>query len=296
MKKVSVIIPTYNCPYLGEAIESVLTQTYKNIEIIIVDDGTTNNLKISLEKYKNRIKYLYQENSGPAAARNLGMKNATGDYIAFLDADDIWLPEKVEKQLAIFEENSDFGFAYCDNYFITKTGKTIENYIRKVKLVKGDILLDFFLDFFLITSGIILKRECLEKTGLFDEQLPVGEDFEFFLRLCRHYKAGVVKKKLYNRRVWQESLSKQDYELNKKIDIETLKKFISVNPAFYKKYRKVIRKRMADLYFKFGYAYRMHGENLKAYFQFVNSLKCGFNFKAFKNVVLCLVPCGFRRQ
>ena len=297
MQNVDVIIPTHNCIFIAEAIESVIHQTYQNLNIIIIDDGSTDDTKDTVYRFSNlypsKINYYYQHQQGPAAARNTGIKNSRNEYIAFLDADDIWLPEKIEKQLLKFKNDPDIGFVYCDNYFIDKSGNIIKDYVRKVKLVEGNILLDFFMDFFLITSGIMLKRSCIERTGMFDINLEVGEDFEFFLRLAQHFKAGVVKEKLFKRRVWKESLSKQDYEMNTKGDIETLKKFTAGHPAFYKKHRKLIKKRMAEMYFKFGYAYRMHGKNLKAYFQFVNSLKCYFNFKALKNIIVCLLPNSF---
>lgn len=99
---ISVVIPTYNrAHYVCEAIDSVLAQTYKNIEIIAVDDGSTDNTKDIIQQYSSRIKYIYQNNAGPSAARNNGIKQSNGDLIAFLDSDDIWLAEKLERQVEI---------------------------------------------------------------------------------------------------------------------------------------------------------------------------------------------------
>ena len=98
--KVSVVIPTYNSSqFIVETLESVFAQTYKDYEIIVVDDGSTDNTKEVLQPYTSRIKYIYKENGGPASARNVGIKSAQGEYIAFLDSDDRWLPEKLEKHI-----------------------------------------------------------------------------------------------------------------------------------------------------------------------------------------------------
>ena len=299
MPNVDVIIPTHNCIFIAEAIESVIHQTHQNLNIIIIDDGSTDDTKDTIHRFRNlypdKIDYYYQHQQGPAAARNTGIKISSNEYIAFLDADDIWLPEKLEKQLLKFKNDPDIGFVYCDNYFIDKSGNIIKDYVRIVKLVEGDILLDFFMDFFLITSGIMLKRSCLKQTGLFDKNLEVGEDFEFFLRLAKNFKAGVVKEKLFKRRVWKGSLSKQDYELNTKVDIETLKKFTAGHPVFYKKNRKLIKKRMADLYFKFGYMYLKHKKS-KAFLKFFHSLVNYPNIKAIKGIISSILPEMFLSQ
>ena len=102
---VSVVIPTYNCgKYICDAVKSVLSQTYKNIEIIIVDDGSTDNTKEALRSYvyNKQIRYIYQKNKGPAASRNLGVEKAEGDFIAFLDADDLWNEKKLKKAKSVF--------------------------------------------------------------------------------------------------------------------------------------------------------------------------------------------------
>ncbi len=291
MPNVDVIIPTHNCIFIAKAIESVIRQTHQNLHIIIIDDGSTDDAKDTVYRFRNlypgKINYYYQHQQGPAAARNTGMIKSNSEYIASLDADDIWLPDKIEKQLLEFKRNPDIGFVYCDNYFIDKGGNIIKDYMRKIKLVEGDILLDFFMDFFLITSGIIFKRSCLKKTGVFDKNLEVGEDYEFFLRLAQHFKAGVVREKLFKRRVWKGSLSKQDYEKNAEVDILTLKNFIKTNPSFYLAHKKAVNLRIADLFFKLGYAHREKSNYFKAYSPLINSIQYHYNYKALKNLILC---------
>ncbi|MBN2018001.1 MAG: glycosyltransferase family 2 protein [Candidatus Cloacimonetes bacterium] len=294
MQNVDVIIPTHNCIFINEAIRSVLDQGYHNINIFVVDDGSTDNTreKVSffLSSNPQNIHYIYQKQQGPAGARNTGIKKSAGEYIAFLDADDVWLPDKIEKQLKILSRDTDIGFVYCDNYFIDKKGKKIKDYIRKIKLVEGNILLDFFLDFFLITSGIVLKRSCLEKVGLFNKNLQVGEDFEFFLRLAKDFKARVVKEKLFLRRVWTESLSKKDYELNRNTDILTLQTFVQQNEDFRKQNSSLINFRISQLYTNLGYAYLSHKQKIKALQAFFEAEKCKPKTFKLKYLLLCLLP------
>jgi hypothetical protein len=167
--------------------------------------------------------------------------------------------------------------------------------VRKVKLVEGDILLDFFMDCFLISSAIILKRSCLKQSGIFNKNLEVGEDFEFFFRLAKYFNAGVAKEKLFERRVWTESLSKQNFELNKKIDIQTVTRFIKNNKNFYTQNSRDVDARMSQLYIKFGYAYLEHGKNWKAFKGFLDARK--YNKRSFKlkYLIQCLLPLFVKR-
>jgi glycosyltransferase involved in cell wall biosynthesis len=117
MPKISVIIPTYNSAnYLPEAIESVLAQTYKNFEIVVIDDGSTDNTKEVVVPYLDQIVFLETENGDPAKARNHGIRKSSGEYVAFLDADDIWCPDKLERQLAYFSKNPHYHLVFSDAY------------------------------------------------------------------------------------------------------------------------------------------------------------------------------------
>jgi len=110
---VSVVIPVYNsAEYIVETIKSALAQHYKPFEVIVVDDGSTDNTKDLLEPYLHRISYLYKENGGPASARNTGVNNAKGEYIAFLDADDLWMPEKLARQMDVFNQDKSIGLVH----------------------------------------------------------------------------------------------------------------------------------------------------------------------------------------
>lgn len=189
---VSVIIPTYNCAkYICETIDSVLSQTYKDFEIIVVDDGSTDNTKEVLKPYMEKIRYIYQKNGGRSSARNTGIKTARGRYVAFLDSDDLWIPGKLAKQVNILESNENIDFLFGDKQRFSDDGRIItssmfvkrgydENffgdslYVRDAykKLLQGS---------FIPTGTVIMKRECFDRSGLFDEAI-YAEDFEFWLR------------------------------------------------------------------------------------------------------------------
>src|ERR1051326_205992 len=113
MPQVSVIIPTYNSAhYLADAVESVLSQTFQDIEVLIIDDGSTDETETVIQRYGSLVRCFRQRNSGVAVARNRGIEESRGEYVAFLDADDTWLPHKLERQLAALDECSDYGACY----------------------------------------------------------------------------------------------------------------------------------------------------------------------------------------
>lgn len=190
MNLVSVIIPSYNSgKFLNKAIESVINQTYKNLEIIIVNDGSideTEKIAKDWQEKNERIKYLkHQKNRGPSAARNTGIRNSQGEYIAFLDADDIWLPQKTEIQLKeIKERNVDLIFS---NWYIWEPEKGI-----KVKAFDSNPIQDNrenLLNFLIKKnfgnpSTSLFQKISLEKIGLFDQKLRSSEDYDLWIRFC----------------------------------------------------------------------------------------------------------------
>ena len=181
---VSVIIPVYNSSkYIQKAIDSVLAQTYSNYEIIVVDDGSTDNTKAKLEQYKDKIRYVYQENQGSAAARNTGIKLAQGELIAFLDADDLWsMSQKLEKQVACFVSDPDLGGVNTGWRIIDESGKHIKTVQPWHKAPKLD--LETWLKKKCVrTSAMIFRREWLEKVGGFDPEIRQSHDVDLILRL-----------------------------------------------------------------------------------------------------------------
>lgn len=191
MDKVSVVIPTYNrADYVNCAIDSVLNQTYSNVEVIVVDDGSTDQTKKILQPYMSNIRYLYQDNSGVSAARNTGIKIANGEWVAFLDSDDLWLPEKLNRQMKIIATSkSKLGCVICNMQFDPQKGRksnSFENACFTPKAPQGaclnmvSILLTRFI---LFNQGAIVNKTLLDKIGGYNEQLKILEDYDIALRL-----------------------------------------------------------------------------------------------------------------
>ena len=208
-RKVSVIIPNYNyAQYLGEAIESVLNQTYKNIEIIVVNNGSTDNSLEILEKYSKKISLVNQENLGQSGARKSGLEKATGDYIAFLDADDKWDPRKIEKQILLFTPEVEL--VYCGiNLFSENTQKVISTEIPNFKGSCSDAFIHYP-GVSIVLSGestSIFTRSLLEKVGGFDPELNSAAGWDFFRRCSKFSEFDFVPEPLVNYRLHSSNMS-----------------------------------------------------------------------------------------
>jgi len=194
MSTVSIIIPTFNRrDYITIALDSVLAQTYKDYEIIIIDDGSSDDTKEILKPYQNNIRYFYQDNRGIPTTRNKGIREAQGNYIAFLDSDDYWLPEKLERQIECFKQNPHYGMVATRCSSITPFGR----FRKKNRPGKsGWILNNLFKANFIRTSSAMIKKECFEKIGLFDQSLPECEEYDLWLRIAKQYPIGFINQTL----------------------------------------------------------------------------------------------------
>ena len=189
----SVIIPTYNRAHtLPRAIESVLNQTLQDFELIVVDDGSTDDTKRIANYYP--VIYIYQENSGVSAARNMGIKAARGKYIAFLDSDDEWKKEKLATQYRFFQDNPDFLIHQTDEIWI-RNGKFL-NKKRYHQKKEGNIFYNSLHLCLISPSAVAIKKELFEEVGLFREDFEVCEDYELWLRVTRRYPVGYTPKPL----------------------------------------------------------------------------------------------------
>ena len=181
---VSVIIPTYNrWPMLGEAVESVLAQTAGDYELIVVDDGSTDETRCRLADYGSRLTVLTQRRRGVSAARNLGASRASGGYLAFLDSDDLWHPKKLQRQLDFMERSPEVEICQTDEIWI-RNGVRV-NPRRRHRKPSGDIF-RASLELCLVSpSAVMMRRELFERLGGFDESLPVCEDYDLWLRISK---------------------------------------------------------------------------------------------------------------
>ncbi|MFP4616188.1 MAG: glycosyltransferase family 2 protein [Thiohalorhabdus sp.] len=195
---VSVIIPAYNAAqYIGAALDSVLAQDYPRKEIIVVDDGSTDDTRAVLEGYAGHIRVLTQANAGAAAARNKGLECARGAYIAFLDADDVWLPGKLSRQVTYMERNPHVLMSYgkWEERWMEDTRDPLEGNstadegegddLSVVPACSGWLYTQLLHDFAVWTSVVMMKRELFQRIGGFTESLKQGQDFEYWLRASR---------------------------------------------------------------------------------------------------------------
>lgn len=203
MVKVSIIIPVYDGEkYIREAVDSALNQTYKDFEIIVIDDGSKDNTPNILETYGSKIKWKSQENKGQASAINEGINMAEGKYIAYLDADDVCLPERFENQVKYLDEHFNVGLVFSDRYQINENGKIQR--IMKSRPHDNFVLLQ---DNYIPRSSVMHKRECLDEVGLFDESITGGDDLDMWIRISEKFEMGYIGKPLIKYRVHKENIS-----------------------------------------------------------------------------------------
>jgi len=196
---VSVIIPTYNrANLITDTINSVLSQTYKNYEIIIIDDGSTDNTKEVLSPYMNKIAYIYQDNQGASAARNTGIRYAKGEYIAFLDSDDLWLPFKLEKQVKILKKHKDVYLVYSNISYCDVTGTFIKIAHNPRMICSGYIPEKVLL--WKVQCGHpptwLIRKSCFKEIGYFDTSFKMSEDREMSIKLAMKYEIYGIKEPL----------------------------------------------------------------------------------------------------
>ena len=181
---ISCVIPTYNqAHYLITAIQSALEQTYHNFEIILVDDGSTDQTPVVAQNYADQVRYIWQENQGLAAARNTGVLQARGEYVAFLDSDDQWLPDLLEKMVHLTLEQPGAGVYFCGWGYMDADGRElpqVNNPHIPPDLVYGSLLRANFIN----ACGVLLHRKSALKIGLFDPTFRRLQDWEFWLRLA----------------------------------------------------------------------------------------------------------------
>lgn len=183
---VSVIIPTFNRGWiLKEAIDSVLAQNFEDFELIVIDDGSTDNTQPILNSYKNDITAFTQNNKGVSAARNMGITLSSGRFIAFLDSDDLWMQNKLSTQVDFFNENHDALICQTDEIWIRNNVRV--NPKRRHKKLSG-MIFEHSLDLCMVSpSAVMIRRKLFDKVGLFDEDLPACEDYDLWLRIsCRY--------------------------------------------------------------------------------------------------------------
>ena len=197
--RVSVVIPTYNrADFVREAITSVLQQDYPDIELIVVDDGSRDGTAAVVSGFGPAVQYLWQENRGVSAARNRGVASSTGDLIAFLDSDDLWLPNKVSAQVAYFEAQAEAQACHTDEIWIRRGVRVNERHIHRKQ--GGWQFLASLPRCVISPSAVMMRRTLWDRLGGFDESLPACEDYDLWLRLTAVVPVGFLPERLVVKR------------------------------------------------------------------------------------------------
>ncbi len=287
---VSVIIPAYNvAPYIAETLDSVFAQTLADYEVIVINDGSpdTDEFERVIEPYRERIRYLQQENGGASSARNAGLRVARAEFIAFLDADDVWSPDYLEAQIKfIREQDCDL---VCADAMISgdspDAGKTYMETLMQTAPAIGEVT---FLQLVsaersLITSGVVARRDLILEVGLFDLALRNAQDFDLWLRLARH-----GARLAYQRRVLLEYRARPGSLTGDAINshqrelrvFDKIEQSYSLAPAERGEVASVIRKRRALLECELGKLYLLRGEFSRARESFVRANSLEQNWKS----------------
>ncbi len=196
---VSVILPVYNRAWcIREAVDSMLAQTYGNRELIVVDDGSTDETGRILRQYGDRITVISQLNRGVSAARNRGVRAASGNLIAFLDSDDLWLPEKLARQTAFFQDHPEVRICQTEELWI-RNGIRVNPRIRHQK-PSGDIFTRSLALCLVSPSAVMLERRLFQEMGGFDESLPAAEDYDLWLRIGARHPVSLIEEPLVIKR------------------------------------------------------------------------------------------------
>jgi len=282
---VSVVLPTYNyARFLPESVGSVLSQTYAHYEVIVVDDGSTDNTKDVLNPCMQKIRYIkLEQNKGLPIARNTGIRSARGEYIAFIDADDIWLPEKLQTDIEYFDKQQNAGMVYSKQVNIDEHGGVIDADVKK-RLPSGNIFIQLFSEQnFVISSSVVVRKNVFETTGLFDEQLVNCQDWDMWLRIAFYFNVTGINKTLVKYRHNPHSLSKNRNNVLKYQKIIIDKMYNNFKDKENGIHEKLYKKRLASHYAKVGRYYLRTGDKNRAHENFGLSLKnAPFNLRTIR--------------
>lgn len=285
---VSVIIATYNYGrYLGGAIASALGQTFQDLEVIVIDDGSTDNTPQVITPFlaEARLRYVRTENHGQPAAENVGIRLSQGPWIAFLDADDLWLPHKLERQLALTREDPELGVVYSRRLMIDSDGRPLAAHPRSA--FRGYVLKQMFRDNFVCFSSSVVNRDVFDLLGPFNEQYRHASDYDMWLRAGLHYRFDYVDEPLVSYRTGHANLtSRGDVQLLTALTI--MNRFLQEHPGQLD--RAWVRQCYQETYGHLGLAVRDRSRLDSAAWQIRALAKGPWNLGAWKEMAKLLLP------
>ena len=285
----SVIIPCYNAsPFIGEAIQSVLNQTVPVSEIIVVDDGCSDDSARIAEGFGAPVRVIRQKNTGVAKARNAGFVQSKGTWIAFLDADDLWLPDKLEKQFA--KTKQDYLFVYCDAENFGECDKLSSCRMAYTTLYEGQVFEHLLVGNFISTSGVLVHREVLKRTELFSDRFVYAEDWAMWLRIATLVSFGCVHEPLVRYRVHSAGISKNTHNVyDASLKILSWVRTIPESRRFSARTWRLARSNIEG---RRAWAYDLKGLSCRSAGCYVLALIfnpwCGYRWKALIRTIICM--------
>jgi len=289
---VSVIIPTYNsAKYLPHTIQSVLNQTYAPVEIIVVNDGSKDNTKEVIQPYQDQILYFHRKNAGVSRARNFGISQAHGRYIAFLDSDDLWHRDKLIKQVDILEKYPECGLV-CTDYAVFRNDHILspsEKINRNFPNVYN--LINLLQQNFIMCSSVVVSRKAINTVGVFDESLPYSEDYDLWLRIATQFKIHLIDEVLAQYRIVDKSFTRRTNEEQRRFwHFKVMERVIeAANGQISKSKAKEV---IAETYFRYGYIDFIHQQfkNARKYLYKSMSVKPVHPWKSLGYITLSFFP------
>jgi len=297
--QISIIMPTYNgSKYVIETIESVLNQTFQNFELIIIDDGSTDNTVELISNLSPKIRLICQENKGIAQARNTGLESASGEYIAFIDHDDIWHPEKLSLQVAYLENNQQVGVVYS-SYIRWKSTKPYPFEVKHIDSKLDDELSGWIYHHLLLINRVLFttalfRASICNKVGEFSSKLPPSDDWDYAVRASRVCKFAKISMSLALYRVHENQTSRKISSVNSEAEYRkiAISKYGLLSPNGEKVDKKSLKKRFFKNHFDFGYLHYHHpkGQKKLALSAFVKAIKYNpLNIKSYIFMLLTLL-------
>jgi glycosyltransferase involved in cell wall biosynthesis len=290
--KVSVIIPAYNTEgYLAETIRSVLDQTYDDFEVIVVDDGSSDGTLALARSFEPRITVLTKPNGGPASARNLAIRNSRGDYIAFLDSDDLWMKDKLEEQVALLERNPEVGLVYGQALMFRQNNGEL-NVSEKIGFTCDPSFRLLLQGNYIPNSTVMVRRVCINKVGLLNEaRALIGvEDYEYWLRITKHFAMSGIGRPLIYYRVREGNLMGDSKETKTpRLYIAALREMERLYPRLWEECELDRQKLFAKFHIRAGFAWKQKGEWKQLATEFREALRYSSKPRVFRWMVAAML-------
>jgi glycosyltransferase involved in cell wall biosynthesis len=274
--KVSVIVLTYNRAHMvTETIDSVLNQTFKDFELIVVDNESTDNTEEVIKSFTDeRIRYFKHQNNGLIGVnRNYGVNKARGEYITFCDDDDLWMPEKLERQVKLLDLNKELGLVYSDSYIMDENGNLgRDTLLSSLRPLRGNVFDKLFQSNFIPMPTVMIRREVLSKVGGFDPKYIIALDYDLWLRIAEHYPIDFTEEPLAKYRIHGGSVSRnQELAINE--DFQLIEYWLEKKANLERGFRRKAKQKQAILNISLMLYYFRNGEKRKAISKSMNLIR-----------------------